>query len=92
MAEVTASAVRQYIKSNGIGCVGTVVRFRGRNKQVHATHIQDGWFCLEDIAALHESKLQTVLSCYFKWNKWFIFYKNMSILFQLLGIVGLCGN
>lgn len=51
---VTAGAVRQYIKGNGIGCVGTLVRFRGSKGQVHAAHIQHGWFRSEDIAALHE--------------------------------------
>ena len=52
---VTAGAVRQYIKGNGIGCEGTLVRFRGSKRQGHAAHIQHGWFPSEDIAALHES-------------------------------------
>ena len=44
---VTAGAVRQYIKGNGIGCVGTLVRFRGSKRQVHAAHIQ--WVSFFDV-------------------------------------------
>lgn len=62
---ITAGAVRHFIKSKGVGCVGTVVRFRGSNKQVHAVHIQHGWFNSKDIAAMHKSKLQLATSSYF---------------------------
>ena len=54
---LTAHAVRQFIKISKIGCVGSVVRFRGSNKQVHAAHIQHGFFNADDISTLHESKL-----------------------------------
>lgn len=54
---ITAGAVRHFIKSKGVGCVGTVVRFRGSNKLVHAPHIEHGWFNSQDIAAMHVSKL-----------------------------------
>lgn len=62
---ITAGAVRHFIKSKGVGCVGTVVRFRGSNKLVHAPHIQHGWFNSQDIAAMNVSKLELARSSYF---------------------------
>lgn len=76
---VTAGAVRQYIKGNGIGCVGTLVRFRGSKRQVHAAHIQHGWFRSEDIALLHESTFSHRVS-FFDVEEVFCFYYNIILL------------
>ena len=54
---LTAHAVRQFIKISKIGCIGTVVRFRGSSKQAQAAHIQHRFFDADDISTLHERKL-----------------------------------
>lgn len=53
---ITCKSLRAYVKNKEIGCVGSLVRFRGNNKQVHAAHIQQSFFNQEDIDALNNSK------------------------------------
>jgi len=53
---VSEAAIRAFIKNNGIGYVGNLVRLRNRAKQCHAAHIRRAWFSDEDIRALDESK------------------------------------
>ena len=53
---VTDKAIRSYIKSKKIGCVGGQVNFRNSAKQVHAVHVQRNFFKHEDVIALDESK------------------------------------
>lgn len=62
-----------------MGCEGTLVRFRGSKRQVHAAHIQHGWFRSEDIAALHESTFSHRVS-FFDVEEVFCFYYNTILL------------
>jgi hypothetical protein len=56
---VTEEAIRAYIKSNGIGCVGKQVKFRmlSVGQQLRAVHVKRQWFEEETIVKLDHRKL-----------------------------------